>query len=70
MPTPDRVQEMIENCQVILKEVSSPEYLPHFKTMVLEQIEVLQTTDSMIPPSFRDYGPQRHGEIIGEQQEG
>jgi hypothetical protein len=70
MPTPDRIAEMLENCQQILREVSSPEYLPQLKTIVEEQIKVLKTPSYMIPPSFRDIGPQRHGEIVGEQQEG
>jgi hypothetical protein len=30
---------------------------------------VLNTPKYMIQPSFRDIGPQQHGEIVGEQQE-
>jgi hypothetical protein len=70
MPTPDRLKEMLENCQMALREFSSPEYFPEFKSLFEEQIMVLNTPKHMIPPSFRDIGPQRHGEIIGEQQDG
>jgi hypothetical protein len=70
MPTPERVREMLGNCLIGLKEFSSPDYLPEFKALFKEQIRVLETTDDIGRPSFRDIGPQRHGEIVGEKQEG
>jgi hypothetical protein len=73
MPTPERRQEMLGNCQVILKEVSmSDDYIPEFKTilkpLVEAQVVIFVAEQDML--SFRDYGPQRHGEIVGERQEG
>jgi hypothetical protein len=70
MPTPDRVAEILANCRLILKECIPPDYIPDFAIAAEAQIKLLQTPSYAMTPSFQDYGPERHGQIMGEKQEG
>jgi hypothetical protein len=62
------VKEILNNCHVILMEFVEPDYIPDFKAAVVQQLKVLSQSPGT--PSFRDIGPKRHGEIVGEQQKG